>query len=297
MSIELFEKAKIAADAGDYTTALSMYQLAGRIFGEEAVAFNIKRCQSKIKNLSLQLVPDIQILLTSDIDGIKNVLPTLNSLLAQSLPPKEIILYLHKKSACDGGISLDSPDLNPIKVLPKVRICWSEKFDPFIIFNPFLSKHFECDVREDKLFLCCSDNQLYPSDFLESLYTEYLMSGNLVAANCTSLPVISDHFPISSIPNFNYGALFSTDFFDQNVCNLNDVEQVKNINAETWLTCHALLNGIGITDLNIFSCAQQEGIAKKENQTTLISSLESLMMEHYGYNVFSLYSLAKGLTV
>ncbi|MDO6709122.1 hypothetical protein Q4567_00170 [Aliiglaciecola sp. 2_MG-2023] len=292
----MFKKAKQATDAGDYSTALSFYQLAGKIFGEELVAFNIKRCQQKIVHQKLKIAPEINVLVTSDAEGVKGILPTLYSLLNQSLAPKEVILYLPKKSSTDDGVAMNSVDVEAVKKLPNVRIVWCEKQSQFLIFDSFLSNHFHCDVTEDKLFLCVSDNQIYPHHFIETLYSNYLVANNVVAANWISFSDLTFDFPIEGIPSFQYGVLFSTEFFNPEVCKFDDVDNIESIGPDLWLTWNVLSNGVGIKNLEFFDIPSE-----KDNQVKypveIVESLERIMMEMYGFSVSSLYRLTKELCI
>ncbi|GAB5380439.1 MAG: hypothetical protein Alis3KO_25790 [Aliiglaciecola sp.] len=292
MSISLFSKANLAFKNANYREAISLYRLAGRMYGNSIVRFNIELCKSRLDSHAMDLPQDLYVLLSSTAATIKDILPTLESLRRQSMKPKEIILTLSKDLNDPAGISFDSPFLKKIKEMHTVRIMWTNGYSRFNSFGPFLKNHFDCEIVQNKLLVCVSESRVYPKDMLESLFIKFVQNDNLASLEYQQLETEHNQLPFQFVPKLESGIMFNTLFFNENVCDVAAVEKFENLSIGVWLTAQAYMNGLRGFEEQDMSITSTKQYAIEPD---MLVEFEKIISSQFGISINSLASLSKRL--
>lgn len=342
--------------SGDFGTALSLYQaLCADPRYADLLQVNLLLCRQRLASRTASpgpapgpevTVPDasceaadsppavpppITITLTTIHSRLQYLPQVIESLHRQTLPPAAILLNIsHEPYLLDQGISVDDPVLIELqRNMPLLRVNWVPNTGPYRKIFWWMEQHFSQAVTEDKLFVTVDDDTLYPEDFLQRLYEEYLLHDCVVAFRGRHMELDEGAISVYSkwtwgrtertlanLPTGKDGILYNTKFFTRDFLALQDALRLAPTADDLWIKWHCALNGVPAIILNPEACtsdyksfpvvnydksyrsvslfAQHNSAGSHGKNDKAVLDLEAHFLQRWGYNLTTLLSACRG---
>lgn len=263
--------------SGAYREALALYEEIARHEKASWVHANITLCRKKIetstdrssKNLATASSPEIIVTLTTIRSRLHLVPKVLESLLLQTLRPTRIELNISREPyLLDEGIAPDDPILLELMKAPLLQINWVLNIGPYRKIWSFLESHFSQTGAKKRLFVTVDDDTLYPSYFLQQLYSSYLQYGCVIAFRGRHIEMVGENIAPydqwtwgqvqpshNNLPTGKDGIFYSTEFFTKDFLDLTEALRTAPTADDLWIKWHCSLNGVPAVVLNPEACS------------------------------------------
>lgn len=324
---------------GEYRKALDIYSRLNRQEPFNGLlSFNIELCNKRLSssksnqgaNKPLHGKLPIPVTLTSISSRLPRLIDVINTLHEQTLQPSKILVHLSEDPyLLDKGVRANDPYVKKLQEFPLVELKWVSNTGPYRKIIPLVSqliKRNEKGYTAETVFVTVDDDTLYPTDFLERLYGAYCKydcviafrgrsivldeSGDYAAYGSFSLG--SPEPQMRNIPTGKDGVLYSSRFFTNEFCEVDDAVAIAPTADDLWIKWHCALNGIpsvilnpeastsdyrsfpvvdysdDYRDVSLYRKYNKEGSLDK-NSTT-IQALEKFYKDKWGYNLLTLLS-------
>jgi hypothetical protein len=342
--------------SGDHRTAMTLYQaLAKDPRYEDLLQVNLLLCRQRLEGQAgspgmaagteapvqaeddhgdealPQVPPPITITLTTIHSRLQYLPQVIESLHRQTLPPAAILLNIsHEPYLLDQGIPADDPVLLELqRSMPLLRVNWVANTGPYRKIFWWMEQHFSQAVTEDKLFVTVDDDTLYPEDFLQKLYEEYLRHDCVVAFRGRHMELDEGAISVYSkwtwgrtertlanLPTGKDGILYNTKFFTRDFLELADALRLAPTADDLWIKWHCALNGVPAVILNPEACtsdyksfpvvnydksyrsvslfAQHNSAGSHGKNDKAVLDLEAHFLQRWGYNLTTLLGGGRG---